>query len=232
MTDAHPYREGLPERPDRIARLEVDARGYPVPAFVEHIEGVPDHRIMSRTYLRRALRLGTCWVCGQPLGVFRTFLIGPMCCVNRVSGEPPSHYDCCDYSARACPFLSRPHAHRRSAGMPEATAQSEGFIARNPGVMALWTTRSYKPFQVMASDGQPGVLFEIGEPTALAWFTQGRPATRAEVIASIASGLPALEELAEKDGKAALFKLGQQVGELHKLLDRLGPYREQVTSCR
>jgi hypothetical protein len=37
-------------------------------------------------------------------------------------------------------------------------------------------------------------LFRIGEPTSVAWYAEGRPATRKEVLVSIDSGLPLLQE--------------------------------------
>ncbi len=46
----------------------------------------------------------------------------------------------------------------------------------------------------------------MGEPESVEWYAEGRAATRAEVMASIESGLPNLEALArqEKGGIEAL----------------------------
>ena len=62
------------------------------------------------------MREKRCWVCGDPLGVHLTFPIGPMCALNRTISEPPSHHECASWSARNCPFLSRPHMVRREDG--------------------------------------------------------------------------------------------------------------------
>jgi hypothetical protein len=35
-----------------------------------------------------------------------SFVVGPMCGINRNSAEPPSHKECAQWSARNCPFLS------------------------------------------------------------------------------------------------------------------------------
>lgn len=218
----NPYREGLPERPDRIASLHVDKRGFPVPAFVQWIDGEPDHRVIDRLYMPRAIKFNLCWTCGQPMGVFRTFVLGPMCCVNRVSAEPPSHFDCAQYSVKGCPFLSKPHMHRRDAGLPDSASVGE-MNMRNPGVMCLWTTRTFKPVRMTASDGMPGLLFDVGEPTSMSWWREGREATRAEVMDGISSGLPILQDMAEKEGNRAVFKLGTATGELINLLDKHGP---------
>src|SRR5215831_18617572 len=120
-------RPELPPLPRRMKALPVD-RGYPVPWFVEWIDGVPDFRIMDGRKLVRAVRERLCWVCGQPLGSFLAFTVGPMCAVNRISSEPPSHRDCAVFSAKACPFLTRPTMRRREAGRPEEAEQPGGMM--------------------------------------------------------------------------------------------------------
>lgn len=197
---SNPYRPELPLPPPRIAALPVDHRGYPVPYFVAWVDGVPDHRVRDEPKVYAAIRDQRCWICGQTLGRYLTFVLGPMCAVNRVSSEPPAHRECALYSAQACPLLTRPHAHRREAGLPEEATPPPGLmIRRNPGVVLLWTTRAYR----LERTG-PGVLFRlVGEPTATQWLCEGRTATRAEVLASIDSGLPLLEEQARLQGAHA-----------------------------
>lgn len=209
MNDLRPE---LPPLPDRLKRLPI-ARGYPVPWFVAWLDdgglptepgtGVPDFRVLRPGAVALAHNKQRCWICGQPLGSYKTFTLGPMCAVNRTSAEPPSHLECADWSARACPFLSRPNARRRDEGLPGASVAPPGImLKRNPGVALVWTTRSYKP----VPDGQGGALFRVGDPTDVRWYAEGRPATREEVMASIDSGLPALREYAEleRGGVAAL----------------------------
>jgi hypothetical protein len=200
----NPLRPGLPPLPHHMAHLPIDKRGFPVPYFVAVINGEPDHRIAVPEVKQRCLRQGLCWICGKPLGTFRSFVAGPMCAINRVSAEPASHLDCARYAVRACPFLSRPHAHRRE-DKPEGTVPAPGVhLQRNPGVVLIWTTRRYQPFRV-----QHGWLVSLGEPDSVEWYAEGRPATLAEVKASIVSGLPALIEAARVDGAAALQALDQ-----------------------
>lgn len=206
-------RPELPPMPPRIASLPVDHRLYPVPWFAAWLdddgnvaargEGTADHRVLYPDATRVALTSNLCWVCGGRLGAHKTFVIGPMCAVNRVSAEPPSHLECGDWSARACPFLSRPHARRREAGMPGGAVEAPGvMIARNPGVTLVWTTKRFQVERV-----PNGVLCRIGDPERVHWYAEGRDATRAEVMASIDSGLPSLREAAQEDGPAALREL-------------------------
>lgn len=194
---AHAHR--FPDAPPAILKLRTDHRGFPVPWFVEWIDDAPDFRIIGHGKWGKAHRQHRCWVCGQKLGRMNAFVIGPMCAVNRVSSEPPSHPVCADFAARCCPFLANPRMRRNENGMAELGAKSVGgeAIKRNPGVALVWWTLNYKVFD----DGQGGLLIRIGEPMRTSWYAHGREATRAEILASIESGLPLLRDLAERQDR-------------------------------
>lgn len=198
-------RDGLPELPDRVRALPVDERGYPVPWFVDWIDGKPEFRAMDGRKLVRAVKEKLCWVCGQPLGRNMAFVIGPMCAINRVSSEPPSHLECALFSAKACPFLTKPHMVRRENNMPPEEEQFTAGIAikRNPGVSLVWVTRYYKAFPPPGG----GVLFQIGEPIVMHCFFEGRRATPDEIRHSIKTGLPTLEETARAQGPIVELEL-------------------------
>ncbi|HEY1447485.1 MAG TPA: hypothetical protein VGF33_03035 [Caulobacteraceae bacterium] len=212
--------------PASMARLPRDSAGRPIPWFVDlkapRRNGDPDFRIMDRQHLKVAIRDKRCWVCGHLLHTRAaheagTFVAGPMCGVNRNSAEPPCHLACARWSAKACPFLSQPRRIRDDRGLPADAKVSAGFgILRNPGVTMLWTTRGYKTWRPPGG----GQLFEIGEPSAVEWFCQGRAATRDEVIESLATGLPALQAQAElaPDPALASLELGRMVGEFVRYL--------------
>jgi hypothetical protein len=195
--------QGL-ELPRRMAKLPRDHRGYPVPWFVYFDEqGVPDFRVLGQGKVAQAVNHQLCWVCGEQRGRNFSFVIGPMCAVNRISAEPPCHRDCAIFSARACPFLSRPKMRRNEKDLPQFAGKEASYashspgipIERNPGVTLVWGTRSFKTISVPARPGvNPGVLFNIGEPEECLWYAQGRTATRAEVLESIDTGLPILRE--------------------------------------
>lgn len=190
----------FPNAPEQIKALRTDHRGYPVPWFVEWINGEPDFRIIGQGKWGKAHRKGLCWVCGRRMGRMNAFVIGPMCAVNRVSSEPPSHPACAEFAARNCPFLANPRMRRNEKGLADMGACSVGgdAIKRNPGVALVWWTLSYK----VVSDGQGGVLINVGKPEKTMWFAHGREATRAEVMASIDSGLPILQASADAQDRA------------------------------
>jgi hypothetical protein len=155
----HKLRSDLPELTARIAALPVDARGYPIPFFVGYVDGQPEFRMADGHKFTRCVKERLCWVCGQPLGSFMCFPIGPMCAVNQTTAEPPSHKECAEWSVRGCPFLAKPQMVRRTDDKIEqlkAENPSAGIpIDRNPGVTCLWTTKSYQLFP----DGAGGRLF-------------------------------------------------------------------------
>ena len=190
-------RPELGELPRRLRHLPIDGRGYPVPWFVDWINGEPEFRAMNPEKFKRAIEEQRCWVCGGRLGVYMTFVAGPMCLINRISAEPPSHHDCAEWSAQNCPFLTRPNMERREDDVINNEGHGAAAILRNPGCTALVTTKGYRVFQVAESSA--GVLIKMGEFERVEWFAEGRPATRAEVEHSIETGLPLLREVCERE---------------------------------
>jgi len=215
------------EIPRRMRALPVDERGFLVPWFVAVIDGKPDHRVMDGTKWRQAIKFRLCWQCGEPLGSRGAFVLGPMCAVNRTNGEPPNHLDCARFAVRGCPHLSQPRARRRGDPMEEYGELAKtpaGYGAkRNPGVIGIWVTKHWEVFKVPSHPGAgPGFLVQVGDPERVEWFSEGRPATRAEVETSIEGGLPLLMEKAEQQDReepgAGAVKL------LRRMLVRVGPY--------
>lgn len=179
-----------------MSRRPISEKGFPVPWFVSRINGVWDFRQIEPGKVALAHSRKICWLCGEPLGRFLCFVIGPMCSINRISSEPPSHRDCAEYAVRACPFLSKPNMRRNEKGLagPLADHAPGTPITHNPGASLIWVTKSYQIMRV-----PNGALFEIGEPLETLWFKEGRAATRAEVIEAIDKGLPFLHAAAAKE---------------------------------
>lgn len=205
----HKIRDGLSPLTDRLAKLPVDERGYPVPWFVSWIDGKPEFRAADARKWVRAVNERLCWCCGERLGVHLAFVIGPMCAINRTTAEPPTHLECAAWSVKGCPFLSKPQMVRREdKAYAKMCAENDVGVAgimieRNPGVSLIWVTRKYTIFR----DHQNQPLIEVGKPEYTSWWAFGRPATRAEVMASIESGLPKLLELCQdQDDRDELFR--------------------------
>jgi len=161
---------------------------------------------MDPRKFRRAVQERLCWVCGEPLGRWLAFPIGPMCTITRTISEPPSHLECAEWSARNCPFLANPRAERRTEGLPADHEHAPGLpILRNPGVVCVWVTRSYETFP----DANKRTLITVGAPANTIWYCEGRKATRAEVEAAVHGGLPTLLATAKTDGPFAVQMLGR-----------------------
>lgn len=200
-------RQGLPELPRRMRSLPIDSRGFPVPYFVQWIDGKPDFRVIDTRKVAACIYYKRCWICGDELGQYKAFVIGPLAAVNRTSSEPPSHTDCAKFAAQACPFLTRPNAARRSAGMPANAQEAPGIMSKhNPGVTLVWVTRS---FQTMHT--KTGVLFSMGDAEQTFWYAGGRLASRDQVRSSLESGLPELYDLAHAEGETAVLELDMMV---------------------
>jgi Phage Tail Collar Domain len=199
--------------PKRLAHLPVDAKwGLPVPYFVEWLDGKPEFRIADGDAWLNCVQSEVCWICGQKLGNYRAFVIGPMCSINRVSADPPGHRECMEYATQVCPFMLNPKFERREANRPaeyDKTSMAGFPIERNPGVMLLWVTRR-GDYQLI-SDGGHGYLFSLkAEPVHTAWYCEGRMATRAEIDQSIKGGFPILFEQAQAEGDLAIAQLLKQ----------------------
>jgi hypothetical protein len=191
--------------------LPTDPRGFVVPWFTpwDASEGCWRFDAADATKVVRAVRGKLCWICGKGLWRNLGFVIGPMCAINRVSSEPPSHCECASYAVKVCPFLTRPRM-RRSPRDEDAVNPGGIMLERNPGVSLLWVTRSYR---VMPRER----LFQVGEPIRVEAWSEGRAATAAETIESIRTGLPALIEL-DRDDPEAMIELRRRLGDAWRVL--------------
>jgi hypothetical protein len=194
------------QMPSRIAKLPRHM-GAPLPWFcLQH--PTPDFRVVRPGVFQAAIKRRLCWICGEPNYPKRQcFVAGPMCVITGTVPEPPSHPECARFAAQACPFLANPKMRRNEQGLPDDLQQPAGeMIRRNPGVAAIVITNGYTLF----GDGRGGTLVSMGPPLAVEWWAHGRPATRAEVEHSIATGLPLLEEQARLDGEEGMAALRAQ----------------------
>lgn len=211
------------DMPDSIARLPRDDRGFPIPEFAAWgDDGKPDFRVIKPRWREVCHTQKRCWICGGGMGSRKWFVLGPMCAVTRTTSEPPCHKLCAEFAAKNCPFLATPMARRNDRDLdekyPERSAPGKP-IDRNPGVCVIWETRSYKPF-----DAGNGWLIEVGDPENVTAWRERRRATRAELLESINSGMPALQREAEAEGVEACKHLLIVAGKFQaNVLDRYFP---------
>jgi hypothetical protein len=182
--------EGMPAH---MKGLPIDHRGYPVPYFVawDDDKKIWEFRATDERKWVTAATQSRCWICGQHVGVHKTFVIGPMCGVNRNTAEPGSHAECALWAVKNCPFLVRPNMVRREDEDLIAKSHAKGImITRNPEVTLLWCTKSWR----VHLDMNNSPMIRLGDPETVSFWKEGRTATREEILTSIRTGLPAIEE--------------------------------------
>ncbi len=178
-----------------------------VPWFItlweDGAETIPNFQMVDPLQWIQAVRQKLCWVCGKKLHTEHAFIIGPMCVVNRISGEPPMHETCALFSVKHCPFLNQPSRGRRNLeeALASGAMQTAGMITRNPGVALIWVTTK-NGYELIQGEGRDKLFYLEAEPRALLWYTEAREASPAEVRASILSGEPLLRERDEGNEEA------------------------------
>lgn len=216
------------ETPAVMHGRPIDHRGFPVPWFVTEKDdrGRWDFAAIQSDRFVQAVREDRCWVSGEKLGKWRSFVIGPMCVVNRVSSDPPVRREVGIWSAQICPFLTRPMAQRDRRWRDEVDedgifpGQRGVMLAQNPGICAVYSTRDVR-------FDRRRHLFFLGDPGEVRFFCEGREATPEEVWRAVDRGLVKLRKMAEEDGPGA-------VGEFERYVERarsvLPPRSEAVVS--
>src|SRR5580765_764714 len=141
--------------PARLAKLPKDPRGYPIPWFVHQTIAGHDFRVIGYGKMREALKDELCWICGGKLGDALAFVVGPMCVINLITSEPPSHLDCARFAAQNCPFLTVPEAKRDPREIPaEADAPAGLHDPRNPALCAIVRAARFTPFRVVPESSE------------------------------------------------------------------------------
>lgn len=187
------------EIPPKIVALPRDEHGRPVPFFVTWVNGKPDFRIVNGMRVAECYLTRVCFICGQKLGTYLAFVLGPMSVTNMISAEPPSHYDCALYAVKACPFLANPRKEYRDGDLPDdrrledrqLVLKDVPMVAENPGVTAIWVAKTYRP---LIRDQH--VLCQLDEPVRVEWYKEGRTASREEVAGALQLGAGRVFELA------------------------------------
>lgn len=197
--------------PARIASLPRDHRAFPIPYFVQWENDKPVFPAFDPVRFKRCVERQFCWVCGQPLGRMMAFTIGPMCVINRVTAEPPSHTECAHYSVQVCPFLTTPQMRRVPAHKIHdggVTPPGGVMVPDNPGGAVVWVCRTYR-----LEHTDTGPIIRIGDPLGgVEWWFKGQRATSAEAAALFDDAARRLRRLAlQLDGPAALPALERQI---------------------
>lgn len=145
--------------PDRIAQLERDGRGYPVPFIVlRDNDGKPQFAANDIRRVWQAIRESLCHICGQALDANPWFVGGPGSALlndNRaVYADGPMHHECMQFAMRVCPHLAQLMA-RAIAPTVQKKLRGQGmFIHDNttiPGTPSIFVAVQAWQFNIVGS---------------------------------------------------------------------------------
>lgn len=190
-------REDMKDPPRAMKGRPVDHRGYLVPWFVtlKDKEDRWDFATVTQQRLAEAIRFKKCWVSGEKLGRRVAFVIGPMCTINRIGADGPVKPDVGHWSAKVCPFLSRPLAVR--AEREDTKFANPGvMVTENPGICVVWVTDTHKFMKNKR-------LFHIGDPISATWYRNGVAMKPGEVIDHFDASAKRLQTFAAEEGEEA-----------------------------
>ena len=81
-----------------------------------------------------------------------------------------------------------------------------GMEQHNPGVSVVWATASVQ--ETLHRDGKTRLL-QLGQPSRVAWFLEGRPASRDEVLEAVEAVIAFYRPKVDAAGPAAARQLAE-----------------------
>lgn len=166
------------EQPARIAAMQKDERGYPIPHSVAWVDGKPDFRVIDPNKWIEAVNNYQCGICGQKLEGEMAFVGGPVSIHNRLFTDLPMHKDCAEYALKTCPYLAAPkfgHASLESLAKHGGWKPGEMTVAAaasdvRPSRFGLGVTSGFQ----LARLGHTGdIVIMANEFTAVSWWRNG-----------------------------------------------------------
>lgn len=97
--------------PERMSRLPLDHRGYPIPVIVQRsATGEPLFTVNDNVAHDKCTKYKLCPICGDPLGKELWFAGGPLSAFHPGGSyyDSPMHHECVSYAMQVCPYLALP----------------------------------------------------------------------------------------------------------------------------
>lgn len=217
-------RKNLPPLPVRLAKLAVAENGYPIPYFVGKKDGKIDFRVVDQDKILQCIRFSKCWICGEPLGKFKSFVGGPISTLTALSYEPPCHVECATFAVKACPHIINTMHSLRPVEESPAIAVNKNVMTHHPDVYAVYTTDSYT-----VDPNQGHLSFNIGHPLSIEWWYKGGLATREQVDAAIEK---AVVKMCEGMSSSQSTQVQRSISMAVARLNRFLPANEQPQGDR
>jgi hypothetical protein len=119
--------------PARMARLQRDGRGYPIPIIVlRDSYGRAHFTINDETKRQAIIADDSCSICAGRLLRGRWFIGGPRSAFHPDGAyiDPPMHAECAHYALQVCPYLAAPNYSRRVDA--RTLPKGETILTRDP----------------------------------------------------------------------------------------------------
>jgi hypothetical protein len=156
--------------PRRLPSRPRDPRGFAISWFSLILpDGSARISVNDSAKRSRALAHRLCWTCGQPLGRFVSFVLGPVQTLSRITTELPSHRECILLCAARLPISGQSATRAFGRAVLELLCGYRSPLPDNPGLHALWVTRTYQP-EPTPRDAR---IIRIGEPESVTWRRGG-----------------------------------------------------------
>lgn len=158
--------------PDRVAALQKDERGYPIPHTVQWANGKPDFRVIDQVKWIDAVSSCKCGICGEKIEGQMAFTGGPLSIQNRLFTDLPMHKECAEYALQVCPFLAMPKfGYLDKAGYKMPVKVMSAVSNDRPDKFGLGMTDGFR----VARIGHAGedIAIWANEFTSVEWWING-----------------------------------------------------------
>jgi len=136
-------------KPDQIAALPTDDRGYPIFFAIQKPDGGHDFKRLNPERVAQCIDEQRCAICGQRFAYWMAFVGGPKSCYEtQYFSDPPFHESCARYAGQVCPFILHGGWDRSKTerGKEALAHDPEGIMGRYDAL--LYVTRGYELYHV------------------------------------------------------------------------------------
>ncbi len=138
------------------------------------------------------LNTSKCRLCGNFLGRYQSYVLGPAQCISQCAEAGPCHRDC-------------------------ATKQAEAEAGGSGELRTVWTTKHNPDLFMDYASGT--MAFRVVSVYSIAWISpDGKPATYAEIESDLGAAVNAAESKATSEDETE--SLVQQIAKLHHYMPR------------
>ena len=121
-------------------------KGFPIPYFATYRkDGTPDFKVVDEARRKNCAIHRVCWICGEALEYWVTFIGGPKSVDLRLFSDGPMHPECANDAMMICPFLlgQTDYGNNPDANKYDGIIQSDPHVSIAPTQMGILLTRKF-----------------------------------------------------------------------------------------